>query len=260
MSDKTQDSVSPTSASHELPKEHPPAYEGPVRSSNKKSFALPRHVQACNYLHLSTPGHPINQKFIIDPNLPVSRSLLPPLGIEETEKSRANLSVVSNYSHVHAEVWVAPGPERELSNSVVPPSSIVRINAHSIHSPVTLIVHDDTHTRPLHITCTSIYSKVKLSLPRSFVGTIRASSQYGGVKFSAAVHSRGTMLGSVDNNIRLFVGNMNPHPDDTVEECDNGLDEVDVSSPHGGVTVCFEDEAHRLVSNPWFCSIPEVIW
>ncbi|KAH8832074.1 hypothetical protein DL96DRAFT_1589861 [Flagelloscypha sp. PMI_526] len=260
MLDNTENIVSATSAPDVTSTDHPPAYEdsaSPSRLSHlpdMRAIPLPRNVQTSNFLHLSTPGQPINNKFIIDPNLPVSRSLLPPLGSKETEGTRANLSLVSARSHVYAEVWVVPGPERELSTSMVPPSSIVRLNTQSIHSHVTLIVHNDAHTLPLRITCGSTYSKVKLYLPRSFVGTIKASSEYGRVKFSAAVRAQGTLLGNVDNTIRLFIGNMDPPPNGSGEESNDRLDEVEVEARYAGLAVYFEDEVRGHMSKPWMHS------
>ncbi|KAH8806503.1 hypothetical protein DL96DRAFT_1630839 [Flagelloscypha sp. PMI_526] len=243
--------LSDTSAPPVPDKELPPAYDhtpspsGSSSPSQTRQFPVPEHVQPSNLLHLSATHQPIKDKYIINPNLAIPRALLPPLNPEETEQTRANLSLVSTHSYVTAEVWT-------LSDSKPPAPNVVRINAKSTHSYVHIILHDDTHTRPLRINCHSTHGKVKLYLPRSFVGMISGSTKHGKVEFSPAIRAKGTLLGNIENMSRIFIGDLDLyHEEREGEEGSNGLDEADLSAPHAGLTVYFEDEAPLPQPNPF---------
>ncbi|KAH8798468.1 hypothetical protein DL96DRAFT_1437892, partial [Flagelloscypha sp. PMI_526] len=84
----------------------------------------------------------------------------------------------------------------------------------------------------------SVYAKVRLYLPRSFVGMIRASSDYGKIKFSRELRSHGTLLHDVDKTSRIFIGSMSGRHEGGIRE----LDDAEVSAPHAGLAVYFEDE------------------
>ncbi|KAH8798482.1 hypothetical protein DL96DRAFT_1639520 [Flagelloscypha sp. PMI_526] len=225
---KAEDSVFAQTALEVRFSEHPPAYES--------THSHPRLI----------PPSKAPNRLIVKGN-----TLVPSVREEEPEETRVNVSLINQHLSVYAKCWVVPGRERETCNSMVPPTAIVRINAQSTDTKITLIVRDNIHTNPLRITCGSVYAKVRLYLPRSFVGMIRASSDYGKIKFSQELRSNGTLLHSMGKTSRIFIGNMKGRHERGISE----LDDAEVSAPHAGLAVYFEDEMRHPPSNPWTYSV-----
>ncbi|KAH8806634.1 hypothetical protein DL96DRAFT_1631257 [Flagelloscypha sp. PMI_526] len=214
-----------------------PSSSGSGVHSRRADFPLPENVQPCNLLHFSTGKYSMEHKFIVDPNLSIPPSLLPPLREGETDAMRANLSLHSKHSHICSEAWIVPGP----SHPTHPPSSeVVRITAKASHH-ISLLLHNDAHTIPLRISCKSSHSRIKVFLPKTFVGTVNASTKHGKVHFSPAILAKGTLLGNIDKTKRIFVGDLSLYEE-------GGLDEAELVAPHANVSVFLEDEWSDLDS------------
>ncbi|KAH8806635.1 hypothetical protein DL96DRAFT_1631259 [Flagelloscypha sp. PMI_526] len=212
-----------------------PSFPGSDAQPGPIDFPLPKNVQPCNHLHFSTGQHSMEDKFIIDPNLVIPPSLLPPLCSGETDGMRANLSLQSKHSHISGEAWIVPG----IMNSSNPPASqVVRITAKASRD-LHLLVHNDANTMPLRLSAKSSHGRIKVFLPRMFTGTISASTRHGKVHFSPALRAKGTLLGNVDKKRRIFIGDLSSYEE-------GGLGEVELKAPDEDVFVFLEDEWSEL--------------
>ena len=140
----------------------------------------------------------IQGPMVVDPNMVLPETLLPPLTSGETV--RPNLHLESQYGRVDSDVWVL---DTQLNGDAKPKR--VRLEFGGTYAGVHLRLHSLGNV-PCDIAVDAAHNTTMLTLPHDFVGmiTVRRSS-YGKMK---PLPLRVQQISDVGGDMRCFVGDI----------------------------------------------------
>jgi len=222
--------------------EPPPSYSAQAESgsSSVSSYATYK-TKATNFLALSTRDSTINGEFIVNPSMRIPSSLLPPLGDNETEDDRKNLSLTSKHSSVHADIWLLSGsplPSESATSANKPRRTTIRLA--SEHGSIRAQLHTIDGAAPFSLTGHSSHGTIRLAVPRSFHGFLSISTRHGSIKLSDTLFQNTTQLSQFENTRKYFIGDFHP-----MEDTWDG-DQVELEAPHGSIRVKYIDEMAEM--------------
>ncbi|KAF9072286.1 hypothetical protein BDP27DRAFT_1418197 [Rhodocollybia butyracea] len=162
----------------------PPPYSNAASSSPPRSFMLPAKNKPCNFFAFTRTHNPLKATSVLDPSLEIPRAWLPPLLKGETEETRSNFYIKSEYGDVTLELYL-------LDKPIVGGRKKVLLNASSTYKSTLVHIHRDGLSPPFvlhsHSTTTPPVGNIIVRIPRSFKGTITAGSIHGPVSMSPAI-------------------------------------------------------------------------
>ncbi|KAE9401093.1 hypothetical protein BT96DRAFT_856813 [Gymnopus androsaceus JB14] len=205
----------------------PPYVPSNPSSSSTSRLALPP-LKPSNYISILEKNHSARGTFIIDPSLAIPSEYLPPLPEGESEDTRSNLHCKSHNGSVSADVYL-------LDKLVIEPRKKVILNTISLNGSVSNIIHREGSYPPFSLTSSSRDGSVSVKLPRSYQGSLTASTKDGRVRMSPAVSAQATVFSTVNGTQKAYIGDLSVRKNDTD-------DVVLLETRDGNITIQYEDE------------------
>ncbi|KAN0086178.1 hypothetical protein V8E55_007312 [Tylopilus felleus] len=249
----SSDQKVPTKESQVGPDEPPPSYSAqtePGDSSSGPSSPPTFKTKPTNFLLLSTRDTALRGEFVIDSSISIPSSLLPPLGDNQSEDDRKNLSLASKHSSVNAEIWLLPGspvPSESATDTLKPRRTTIALA--SDHGSIRAQLRTLDGAAPFSLTGRCGDGTVRLALPRSFQGLISLSTGDGSITLSDALTQNVTQLSQIDTARRYFVGDFKALGEDAW-----GGDQVEIEAPHGSIRLKYVNEVAEAHGKKGFLS------
>jgi len=217
----------------------PPPYTGPevAFSSTQSTFILPANTKPCNFVSFSQTNTSVKGTYVLDPSLELPTEWLPPLPEDETEETRSNFLAKTENGSVVSDVYLLEKPPLKGRKKVV-------MNASSNNGSVATYIHREGSSPPFILNASSPYGGVAVRIPRSFKGSITASTKHGHVSMSDAVSAQASLVSDLQGVRRIFVGDLSTRNEETD-------DVMILESVNGSVKISFEDEdfTNRIVKS-----------
>ncbi|EAU81385.1 hypothetical protein CC1G_05215 [Coprinopsis cinerea okayama7 len=271
-SESTVSSTSPTNASDILDPppidEPPPSYTpypappqatrpGPnATTTTPPGPATHSYPKATNYLHISRKNTSLSGEWTIDPLLKIPLPMLPNLKSGETERRHFNLE--SWNGKIQADVYLAganPAVARRPGN---PKFAI--LNVSTCNASVAFNLHDhpsstaSTPRLPVKLNIKSINGRIELKIPRSFRGTVTATTCNASTRFSYAIQNNS---GAGDRSLfhlredrkttTAFIGEYGEPAGSRIQEVVGDDDDTGTSTSAAGMDV--DDDASTTISD-----------
>ncbi|KAG1763301.1 hypothetical protein EDD22DRAFT_887538 [Suillus occidentalis] len=195
-----------------------------------------------NHLHLFNEHSSINGEYVIDTGMNIPNHLLPPLGPEESEENRKNLSLHSKSGSVTAKIWLLGIRDAQPFDSKNP-TKRTTLDISSHYGSVTARVHTIHRVAPFLLTISARNGAVNVTLPRSFHGLLLLTSTFGSVSLTDTLSDNCTHLSQVESTRKYFVGDFSK-----VDDSEWTGDEVRVEAEHGKIKVKYFEE-HSSAGN-----------
>lgn len=194
-----------------------------------------------NHLHLFNECSSINGEYVIDTGMSIPSYLLPPLGPEESEENRKNLSLHSKHGSVTAEIWLLGVRDAQPFDSKRTKRTTLDIC--SQNGSVTARVHTIHEVAPFLLTISATNGAVNVTLPRSFHGLLLLTTKLGSVSLTDTLSNNCTHLSQVKSTRKYFVGDFSK-----VDDSEWTGDEVRVESEQGNIKIKYFEE-HSSAGN-----------
>ncbi|KAG5641917.1 hypothetical protein DXG03_003963 [Asterophora parasitica] len=215
----------------------PSSSPGPIAEASATHAKLPA-VKPSNYVAISRSNGSIKGVWVLDPNLAIPATLLPPLSTNETEETRRHFNVSASNGVIDADITLAP--LRHEKDSQKPASRRTTIYAHASNGSVITKLHDTSDPRSsFYLNISASNGSVHIHLPRSFHGLLVLKTWNGSVKFSPESLEPLTTFSDVDKTRRCFIGDYSEMTDEWQG------DEVFVEARNGSVKLYYDDEAKK---------------
>ncbi|KAG2140684.1 hypothetical protein DEU56DRAFT_289787 [Suillus clintonianus] len=222
----------------------PPSYYGnPLEqdvTANASSSSTPLQPtfksKPTNYLHLFNENSSVKGEFVIDPCMDIPTSLLPPIGPEEDEADRKNLSLHSTNGSVNAQIWLLSARDPQPFDSKKPTKRTI-LDVGSEHGSVTVRVQTIHGAAPFLLTISARNGAVNVTLPRSFIGLLLLTNKHGSISLADNLSENCTHLSQVDSTRRYFVGDLS-----MVDDSGWAGDELRVEGKNGQIRVKYFEE------------------
>jgi len=206
----------------------PPYTNSEPSSSSQAPFVLPANVKPSNFLSFTQKHNSVKGTFVLDPSLEIPSDWLPPLPEEETEETRSNLYAKSEHGNVTLELYLLDRPILKSQKKVL-------MNTLSTYGSASVHIHREGPSPPFALNANAPRGNVTVRIPRSYKGSITASTKYGRVSMSDGVSGQASVFSDLQGVKRVFVGDITARSDQTD-------DAMVLDTEHGCVRISFEDE------------------
>ncbi|KAE9401092.1 hypothetical protein BT96DRAFT_992452 [Gymnopus androsaceus JB14] len=204
----------PVEESNSLIAGSPPPYTPSDPSSSSSTSALTQlpSVKPSNYISILEKNHSVQTYFYPRP----------------IASYPYNLHCKSHDGSVSVDVYL-------LDKPLIEPRKKVILNTVSLDGSVSNVIHREGSYPPFSLTSFSHDGSVSVKLPRSYQGSLTASTKDGRVRMSPAVSAQATVFSTVNGTQKAYIGDLSVRKNDTD-------DVVLLETRDGNITIQYEDE------------------
>lgn len=215
----------------------------------------PSSIPPTNYLLLVRNHKPIQGTYVIDQEMSIPPSLLPPLSAGEAEEDRKNIRLESVNGLIDVELWLVAPARRDAGPSSPPKRATIYARSYNGTITAKLVCYQYMHQKhphlfqrrcsdiPFHIELSTYSNGITLFLPRTFLGPLTITNQRGAINISEALSKCLTTFSEISSTRRCFVGDLSLWSEAEATNAVWGGDECVIESKGGRVKVLYEDEA-----------------
>lgn len=200
----------------------PPPYSAPSSTSAPDNIGL----HASNFIAIDHQSRNIKGKYLVDPTLVIPAALLPPTNPGEDRK---NLALRTDNGEVNVEITVPP-----VENY----NGRVTLDIESGNGAIKCGLHRSLNHPPIFLHAQSLNGEIVIRLPRTFHGTVTATTNNGAITVSDAIASHRKHHSDTKNMTRFFIGDDAPLRTDSTWSSD----ELVVETHNGGIKFYYDDD------------------
>ncbi|TDL24520.1 hypothetical protein BD410DRAFT_853045 [Rickenella mellea] len=156
-----------------------------------------------NFLYIRREYGPVNGTWVINPDLVIPEDVLPPI---PPNTDRKNLTLISDFGTLNANVWIVPGGRKGIDGIVKPGDHTASAENSKPTTIEGLAMFGGYAETPFQLQATSKFGKVAVGLPRTFTGPITITNEFGKHVFSPAIEPQVSIFSDLGNTVKGFIG------------------------------------------------------